>query len=212
MPEAERRILIEVLRGCDRPIEHVFIDMDGVLVDFIGGMLRVFEAGPHVIIPQSRKCWDWLGLTESEWVSALYSQGVNFWRDLPWTSFGMQIIETVSEIWHPSQISLLSKPMVGCETSYTGKALWVAKHLPGWADRLVLTQHKDHLARSGRLLIDDCRDTLENWKFSNGTSLTVPGVGNESYPLLRDQSLGTLLDAAIRGAADLSRIRDRCNS
>jgi 5'-nucleotidase len=121
--------------------EDFFIDMDGVLADFYGKILKL---NPKI---QTMKVDD--PVRESA-VEALESQP-GFYRDLEPLPGA---IEAFKKLCNHYNVYLLSTASWENPSSFTDKRLWVAEHLGDYAyKRLILTHNKGHFM--GRALVDD---------------------------------------------------------
>jgi len=66
--------------------------------------------------------------------------------------------------------------------SYTGKALWVQKHLPEYSKRLIVTPvPKSEFAHRDILLIDDKDENVEGFVKAGGNAILVPRPWNELH-------------------------------
>lgn len=109
----------------------VYVDMDGVLCDYVGAHEDGLKNNPETEYPQSVK-----GFYENL-------------EPLPNALFAME--------WMQSQgleVYILTAPSVFNPHSYTEKRLWVEEHLGfDWCEKLILSPHKNLL--DGDVLIDD---------------------------------------------------------
>ena len=157
----------------------VFVDLDGVLVDFVGGINRVFSLPtefppPKNGVPQ----WDWFkhhGITDEQ-VNDICTS--DFWANLKWTLDGHEIFRIITKYIKPENIYLLTCPMPNLESA-SGKAQWVNKHLPFYNDRLIITRApKQLLAGSNRILIDDKTENIDEFRKAGGQGILVPRIWN----------------------------------
>ena len=153
----------------------VFLDLDGVLVDFVRGALK--HHGWHDLDPEQVpwKFWEAKGLTESEFWATL---GTDFWASLEWMPDGQEILNVIERQAGRPNVFLCSSPCLtpGCTS---GKARWVEMHLPQYARRLLLTDQKYVFAGPGRVLVDDYDHNLQRWASAGGLGCCVPRPWNE---------------------------------
>ena len=167
----------------------VFLDMDGVLVDFRRGVGEVFGRND---LSNSWAFWEnWEGVTTKE-ISDICDK--HFWWSLNWTPEGMGIYQTTIRKFLVKDIYLLTAPMPNLD-SYTGKALWVNKHMPIYKNRLIVTPApKFLLAGPNTLLIDDKDENVEEFRAAGGQAILVPRLWNKMHENA-DQTLNVVKTA-----------------
>jgi 5'(3')-deoxyribonucleotidase len=150
----------------------VFIDMDEVLADFHGSYIHlcaknkwdcpIKELGEWVILPD-----DHMKKLDCYW-----------WSKLPWTKWGSCLFSLCQTIFGADNLWLCSTPTEwhGCRD---GKREWVESHLgKTYVDRLILTGHKELLAKPDRLLIDDRVRNCERFVAEGGHAYVFPAPSN----------------------------------
>jgi hypothetical protein len=161
-----RRALDEESRRMRPPA--VFVDLDGVLVDLMDGLFRLYGlTGLEGKLPrQSVTGWEpepfvaqALGreVTRKELWGRVERAGPSFWatlHPLPWWNDVLAAAEAVGDVF------LLTSPfsIEANEESATciqGKIWWVKHHLPAMARRIITTHAKGSVVHPGSLLIDD---------------------------------------------------------
>lgn len=157
----------------------IFLDMDGVMVDFIGGINKIFDLPKEFPPPKADGLpqWNWFenyGLTGKQ---VNYVCNIDFWANLEWMHDGKQILDAVESRFR--DIYLLTTPMPN-PGSGTGKMLWVNKHLPRYSKRTIITQTpKSLFAGPDRLLIDDKDSNVAEFVAAGGVGILVPRPWNE---------------------------------
>lgn len=164
-------------------IERIFLDMDGVLVDFVGGVLKLFgkedlletwppgEYNLGAVLGLSlnkiwRKiddapCW-WQGLESYAWASNL--RDVCLYYDVP--------------------VTIATSPSRS-PWSASGKVQWIQSFLGKRFRNYIITPDKSLLSRPGAVLIDDsdanCKafDTVSN----GGVAVTFPRPWNRLHDM-----------------------------
>jgi hypothetical protein len=154
----------------------VFLDMDGVLTDFVRGCWRWFAH--HV--PYREVKWllePQFGFAKAnEFWEALTRE---FWATLEWTPEGEELFQGLVRIAGAENIVLCSSPSPwGKAGSAAGKIDWIEKRLPNWKSRYILSPCKHEAANSNILLIDDNNDNCEKFRKAGGFSLIVPQPWN----------------------------------
>ena len=150
-----------------------FVDLDGVLVDFVGGALKLHNKP----LPMDVVTWDFdqqVGLSAQEFWSPL---GEEFWANLEWTAEGVALLVCLDELFR-GRVALLSSPCAtpGC---CDGKRQWVRKHLgPDWLKRLMLSSAKHLFAAPGKVLIDDNNENVDAFVGAGGRAVLTPRPWN----------------------------------
>lgn len=158
----------------------VYMDLDEVLVDFIGAACHVHGVTkPELLARWSRGTWGMhgaLGITEHEFWTKIHAVGETFWSGLelkPWAEDLLKLVDnTVGDSWY-----LVTAPSRH-PSSYSGKVQWIKGFFGARFDRYVLTKHKHLLSASGTVLIDDKSDTCEKFKQYGGQSILFPAHHN----------------------------------
>lgn len=133
-------------------MNRVFVDMDGVLVDFDGYMQKHNLSGDEVkIIPGA--------YLEME----PYAEGLAGVKSL----LGMGM-----EVW------IATKPPTGVPAAYADKVTWVLRYLPELKRKIIITHDKGLLGDSGDFLVDD-RPHKANCEEFKG--LLIPFVNGETW-------------------------------
>jgi len=165
-------------------IKTVYLDMDEVITDFNAGVCR------QINLPYPPKTYDFF---EDVRLQVNDFCTTEFWANLDWTPDGHDILRLVTSTFKPEQIYLLTIPMPN-PGSYTGKALWVQRHLPEYSKRLIVTPApKSLFARPDTLLIDDKDENVEGFVKAGGNAILVPrpwnelhGWANETYQVVKN--------------------------
>jgi len=135
----------------------IFLDMDGVLVNFdqqfqelTGMMPREFESKYS-----SDKFWE-----------EIDGAGVGFWRGMKWMPGGEALYNRASQHDH----ALLSSPSRS-EVSKIGKRLWRRDKTPDTKLILARSYNKRKYAAPNHILIDDREDNIQQWKDAGGIGI-----------------------------------------
>jgi len=156
---------------------RLYVDMDGVLVDFQKGAEEYFK----VSVPgqgSSRQQIDFTALWE----------GPKGWRQLmkDWPTFWMDLdpLEDFPQLWaivkryHPA---ILTATPSGWTSSATGKRIWCQRHLPNWGHHryeefhaVSRPQKRQFAVQSDgtpNLLIDDYDKNIREWESDGGVGI-----------------------------------------
>jgi cytidyltransferase-like protein len=134
----------------------IYVDMDGVLVDFDGGYEKLTgmttraadEKGPEFF---------WKPISKA---------GAKWWITLNWMSDGKQLWDYVKK-YNPELLSAPSRE----EASRMGKRVWVKRELPGVKLILRSADKKQEFASPNSILIDDREKNIEQWKNAGGIGI-----------------------------------------
>lgn len=162
---------------------EIYVDMDGVCVDFISAALAV-----HGLIPeQAFKRWatDFsgefypyrvLGISRDKFWNKLVPEGEKFWVNLnpyPWYSELFTTLESYGQIIYCT--SPTRDP-----ASVSGKMRWLQnQHGEAFRD-FIFTAHKDRLAHPGAVLIDDYDVNIRSFANRGGHGLLFPQFWNSN--------------------------------
>lgn len=116
-----------------RRLKRLFIDMDGVLCDYLGAFQKELKSNRHQKFPQSR--WGFFLNLEP----------------MPGAIEAVNLLQQNYDVW------ILSRPSVQNISCYSEKAYWVKNHLGfEMQEKLILCTNKSLL--KGDYLIDDTTD------------------------------------------------------
>lgn len=152
----------------------ILLDVDGVLVDFVGGALRAHGSDLKVTDLNQYQLEPQLGITPVEFWRVINALGPEFWRDLepyPWFDhlyYGLKAI---------GRVMLVTKPSWSVH-SYTGKKLWIDKTFGPRFREWVPLADKDLLARPTRCLVDDSTDNIASFLTAGGEACLFPQPWN----------------------------------
>lgn len=165
-------------------INHILVDMDGVLVDFVGGSFRALGRS----VPFDEIRWDYysqLGMTEDDFWHAIHAIGSDFWSNLdplPWCRDLIRIVGEICPTWE-----IASTPSKH-PSAQSGKAEWLDHYLGNGQsfEDYNLTRRKWRLAKPGVVLIDDNDKNCRQFCDHGGESVLFPQPWNANRDLLGD--------------------------
>ena len=154
----------------------VYCDLDGVLVDFLRGIHKVFKIDYHYDkYPYELGKWNMFSDMMKpeipiEVISAVCTQ--RFWEELYWGPDGQTIYYKIMSSF--DDVYLLTTPMPN-EGSWPGKYRWVLNNLgPVVAKKLIITTtSKSIVAGPDTLLIDDRDKNVEEFREAGGDAILV---------------------------------------
>ena len=166
---------------------RMILDMDEVMVDFVGGALRAHgwtRKRLYAAWPPGE--WDMaapMGLTLEEFWAPLTAAGENFWTGLephPWLPRLLALVEGLTKDWY-----IVSSPSQ-CSSCHAGKARWLKTRFGPHFDRFAITPHKHLFANPDTLLIDDRDETVRRFTDYGGVGLVFPARHNRLHRLADD--------------------------
>ena len=167
----------------------VFLDMDGVCVDFIGGLHRAlgieYKALEYPYEASKYEMFEELCARTNGRVSMdnLYRacDSSGFWASLEWDPMGKEICDTIAAVtldWKHS-VCICTSPMANPD-AWAGKVQWLKKHMPDVKDIAIMTAPKCLLAKPGAVLIDDKDSNVEQFRKAGGAAFLIPQPWNSA--------------------------------
>jgi len=169
-------------------IKTVYLDLDGVMVNFLGGLHRALGV-PYDVNQYPYEKGKWNMLTDIKGfddVPATFEQindccAARFWANLGWTHDGVAILRAVEHAFDRKNIWLLTTPMPNVGSA-SGKIEWINKYLPWYSKKVfITTASKSVVAGPDTLLIDDKDENVEGFIEAGGRGLLVPRLWNADY-------------------------------
>lgn len=153
----------------------IYVDMDGVLVDFDTGVER-FTGVRLNHDTQSRELRDKIMQQVGE------EGGTQFWVNLCWMKDGKFLWEQINTIaqLYGADVAILSSPGTKRGTHFVqnakkGKPQWVRREL-GPNVKLILESDKKKYAKAGTILIDDYTKNTKNFVKAGGDAILHKSV------------------------------------
>ena len=159
-----------------------YLDMDGVIADFVGKLLLMFDKTEDDIVPGHWNLGALVGESNNAIWRAIRSNGENFWTEIkpfPWNAKLIELLEKVSD-----DIVICTTPDQFVPPSWSGKRWWLNQHLPGY--EVIMITDKSKLARPGALLVDDKEAAIKAFtrKDRQGHAVLFPQVWNITHQLI----------------------------
>lgn len=159
-----------------------FLDMDGVLCDFVLAACQLHGADDPYKHDRNLGVWGFdklIGVdTEAFWKPL----GYEFWSTLPWMHDAGYILRLVERTFGKENVCLLTSP---CDTAgcVEGKREWVKQNMPDYSRRLLIGSAKEFCAGPNRVLIDDYDHNVKVFRAAGGEAVLVPRKWNQGYRL-----------------------------
>ncbi len=154
-------------------IDTVYFDMDGVLVDFVGGCEKLFGK-KHDGDFHFYSSW---GITQDEFWETICNCE-NFWADLEPYDWMDEILDLPSL---DVEVKIASHPCRDPDC-WGQKARWVDEHFGRAWEMLHLCGDKSRLADEHSLLIDDNQTIIDKWRAAGGHAILFPQPWNFNAP------------------------------
>lgn len=150
----------------------ILLDMDGVIVDLVGGFKEIFGE------PEREDTWDvhgWWNIGHDTFWRK--TENERFWSNLKgydgWHNFlnGLMMIDDVI---------LCSSPR-DCPYSFSGKFKWIQKNLgEDFKDYIFTPQKQIFASIPNIILIDDYDENVDKFRESGGRAILVPRPYNKN--------------------------------
>lgn len=160
-----------------------FIDMDGVLADFVGAACRAHNRPWPYDDPKNLGTFEiepaW-GITPREFWKPIDALGMGFWEGLEKTEESDRIVKLAIALYGITNVCVLTSPSEdpGC---VPGKRAWLKKHYPELGKNVLFGSAKHFVSGKDRLLIDDRDKNIEDFEAYGGTGILVPRPWNRGF-------------------------------
>ena len=165
-----------------REVIKVFLDMDGVIADFLSGVSKAHNRPLPYDRPEAMGVWDtevlW-GITAKEFWAPV--DNLSFWKGLDKTKEADALVDLLSFHYGEKNICILTAPSKS-PWCVPGKRWWIEKHFPQFKDRMIFASAKEFLAGPNKILVDDRTQNLKHFEAAGGTGILVPRLWNHGWP------------------------------
>ena len=183
---------------------EIYLDMDGVLVDFFNEWAKLVGVKNWRDIKNVEKSFD------------LIKQQKNWWANLPTLPSAKAILGKIKEV--KGQYKILSSPLAQDPDSVPGKKEWIKKNLSGFSPAdVILTHNKSKYAKKAdgtpNILIDDFGKNIKGWESAGGIgikhennapNLTLKKLESVFKKKVNEETLPTnIVDSNIRKLGDI---------
>lgn len=159
-------------------ITHVYVDLDGVLADFFGGVCDLLGAWPD-----PPKTFSGLAsqfdLTEDELWKHIDRAGSRFWAALEAYAWNEELLGICQSI-APGSVYIATSPSWH-GSSAAGKIEWMTRQFAPSGEPFrdfMIGPHKFLLAHPRAILIDDSSEKLAKWTAAGGIGILWPQPWN----------------------------------
>jgi len=161
----------------------ILLDLDGVLVDFVGAACEVHGVSDPFSEPLASGAkgnWELdklMGLSGNEFWSRFDH---DFWAGVSFTPDGQDIRIAVEEAVGAENVCLLTSPTLSPEAA-SGKMEWIQNNLPDYSRRFLIGSAKQFCASRDSLLIDDADRNVKVFSDAGGNVILVPRPWNANW-------------------------------
>ncbi|MCC7423578.1 MAG: hypothetical protein IT428_25185 [Planctomycetaceae bacterium] len=163
---------------------HIFLDMDGVLVDFISAAVRLHGHG-HRLAEWPTGIWEdhsVLGLTPADFWGPIETHGAKFWAELEPYPWALELYEQLREI---APVTIASSPNQDPHC-LEGKVQWLQKRFGRRFRDFLIGPPKHLMARPGTVLVDDSPRMIREFNAAGGRGILFPQPWNDNHPHRQD--------------------------
>lgn len=178
----------------------IFLDLDGVVVDWLGGSLKVCgfsadDAGIRKHLREGGMIDDVLPGGRKQLTSAVNAAGPAFWTDLEFLPWGRQLVALAQSFKETHDFAFLTSPGK-FPLAAQGKVAWLLAHYP--EESIIICRDKHLCASSAALLIDDADYQIQPFTRNGGRGYLWPNQYSlqDGYDAVEDHLL--VLENRIR--------------
>jgi len=146
----------------------IFLDLDGVLVDFVDGACKLHGINPNF---PNHKFWRPMISDKAFW-ARINSRGAKFWAELPKHSWADQIVGMARDRFKFTYFITSVDPRN--LSAAKGKMQWLKNHFPKLCNRGIYTKKKQMCAGPSRILVDDTQKHCARWAAWGGKGVLFP--------------------------------------
>lgn len=154
----------------------VFLDLDGVCCDFLGGMCKLYDRNINDLPVGVYNLPELFGKSFEE-IDADISTNYDFWYKLEPYPHTEAMVELLREY---GRMRILSTAWPQSPISHQAKLDWCNHKIGVPTSEVILTPYKHLLSARGRLLIDDRIDTCMAWMAFGGQAIVFPTHHNKN--------------------------------
>jgi 5'(3')-deoxyribonucleotidase len=158
-----------------------YLDLDGVLADFVGGVCNAFNIPRHKLLDRLPKgqfdLAPALGISESDFWG-IVDNHLYFWRSLQITPDGMEILKLCED--HFDEVVIMTSAPYNPQAA-ADKVWWINSFLPNYKRKYAITSCKSAFAHPEAVLVDDSDNNIEKFGHAGGGTILVPRHWNSFW-------------------------------
>lgn len=154
----------------------IFLDADGVLVDFHGAVCDRYGCVP---LPAGKtKLLEHIGVDPKVFWADV--DCVDFWAGLELLPDGREIFDLACNLVGLDNVAILTSPSMGHNVP-SGKMINLRRLFPELEKRIFIGNDKEMLAHPGAILWDDWEKNIVAWCGAGGHGIIVPRPWNNAH-------------------------------
>lgn len=166
----------------------IYLDMDGVLTDFIGGCIKAHKKDTkHEDIKEFEFYHELWGMSDDDFWQPL--QTASFWSGLDKEPGCDELVSLVRRLVSDglySGFEVVTRPSYSHPLSINGKLTWLKRLFGNDFSDVTFTENKYNLARNG-VLIDDSERNYTKFKANEGKAILYPQYWNSNRTLMNER-------------------------
>lgn len=176
-------------------IKRIFLDMDGVLTDFVGAALKLhgidmkwrtdWPPGVRDIVKAinlDRKRRDEPEMTQDDFWGRINDTGADWWESIPAYEGAVDLYQALVK---DAPVTILTSPSLDAGGA-SGKVRWLQNRFGTGFRDYVLTHMKQHCAGPGKVLIDDFEKQCNAFCDDGGMAVLYPRPWNANRAHARE--------------------------
>ena len=152
-------------------LNRIYLDLDGVIVDFVGGCHALF--GKPVNPQTSYDIHSWWDLSPNEFWNRIAATS-GFWSGLKPYQHAQEFVTLLKTF--TKEIVLVTSPTLDPQCA-AEKTEWIQTYFKGNFRNYIITSRKELLEKDG-LLIDDSNDKINKFRIYDGRAILFPQPWN----------------------------------
>ena len=165
---------------------RVFLDVDGVLADFVGGTCKLYDHTPEIVTIYDY--WHLLGLSSEQVWDGITATGGGFWSGLDAYPWCHDLKEYCDSFANTTLLTAPPKARRHHQSMLMGRTDWIHNKFGDNFTRYFVGAHKEEMAGPNSLLIDDMQANCEKWVAAGGHAVLFPQQWNSNADKTGDMS------------------------
>ena len=170
-------------------INRILLDMDDVLVDFVGGAAKAHARDDDIFSYNDWNFYKSWGIERSDFEKPILAGGEKFWVELEKHPWADTLIYTCLMA---APVTIATSPF-GNPACMAGKARWLRRHTGFGPHEVMIGAQKHLMAKPDVLLIDDSDANVEKFKEAGGQAVIFSRPWNSGRAFASDP-LGKCLE------------------